>query len=299
MTACAPRFDPQSLEIISETSQVSLSRAMLVPSIGTTPIIGVLESRYTNAYVQELILQTDSRRPGQSRYHVTFMLPGETGGPGTRDLEVRRIDPFLIQKELAERFPDVAMEMSAYFVQNRFGPFGFATGRTTAGDTCIYAWQTITRSRAASLIDGVGGRIDIRLDMCDSGASVGDLLEMMYGFTINAYLARWNWQPYDGTPSLNPDIGTPGEDIRPPVLTPPDPQPLSRSPVRPAAAREAAAREAPARSGRQDAPLELIDFLDVPPPATRNTATGRWPAESRGDDPVDLRNYPTIPLPPP
>lgn len=280
VSACAPRFDPLDLEVISESNQAPLSRAMLVPAVDSTPIQNVLESRYSNAYVQELILETNARRPGQNRFDVTFVLPGETGGPGTRDLALARIDPDLIHLELSDRFPDVGMNVSSYFVQNRYGPFGFATGRASAGDTCLYAWQTIVPERRASLLHGPGGRIEVRLQLCDANAREADLLEVMYGFTINAYLSRWDWQPYGDVPVLRPEFGAPGADVRP--LAPATAVPVP-SPARPRASRTSVTTDG--------GPLDLDAFLG-------NSAPASVPAPRSPVAPVDYSLYPPVPPPP-
>ncbi|MGI6244346.1 MAG: cellulose biosynthesis protein BcsN [Pseudochelatococcus sp.] len=277
LAACTPRFDPRDLETISDVSEVSRGRAMVVPAPGSASILNVLESRYANAYVQELLLETHAKRPGQNRFRVTFMLPGDSGGQGSRELTLEPLSPELIQRELSEQFPDVAMRTSSYFVQNRYGPFGFATGRASTGDVCLYAWQTVSRNRYVSLIDGQGGKIDIRLAFCDADASEADLLGVMFGFTVNAYLSRWHWQPYEEAPVLPAEFGQPGTEVRPANLLPANPVPTPAPQVRRAPRRAAADAEEDGNAFADDLASPLL------PPRSA-------PAGSGG--------YPTVPLPP-
>lgn len=280
LAACTTqRFDPKNLEMISETAEVPRSRAMLVPAPGSATVLSVLENRYTNAYVQELMLETNSSRPGQNSFKVTFVLPGATGGPGTRDLDVQNLAPDMLHAEIADKFPDMAMQISSLYVQNRYGPFGFAVGRSAIGGNCLYAWQTITRNRYATLIDGTGGKIDIRLQFCDAAASDADLLEVMYGFTINSYLSRWDWQPYGDPPPPSADMGLAGAEVRPSTLTP-----LGLVPTPAQQVRSLPRREPARRRTAQDADPLLYDE----------------PATPRRTVPVqtDFSQYPSVPPPP-
>lgn len=277
LAACAQRFEPEGLETITQITEVSRSRAMIVPGPGQFGVTGVLERRYANAYTQQVLLQTSARRPGQNNFRVSFMLPGGSGGTGEDDLDVSRLSPETVSRDIRAQFPDIDMAISDYFVQNRFGPFGYATGRSSSGDNCLYAWQLIAPEYPRPLFSAPRGKIDIRLQLCDSTATTASLLDVMYNFTINAYLARWKWQPLGDTPPVDAAIGEPGAELRPlaspAVLQAPfgDVEPVVRA--RPAT-----------RSVRADAD----DVFAYESAATRRQAPHT----------IDPGDYPTVPLPP-
>jgi len=103
-----------------------------------------------------------------------------------------------IQREMEERMPGVDMQTSLVYVQNKFGPFGFATGRSSSSDLCLYAWQQIEPGEPAIFVPG--GAISVRLRLCDADASVEQLLRVMYGYTIAAYYRQESWNPYGSPP---------------------------------------------------------------------------------------------------
>lgn len=287
LSACATRFEPENLEIISQITEVPRSRAMIIPGPGRFGLVTVLERRYSNAYSQELLLETSARRPGQNNIRVAFVLPGSTTGPGEDELDLMRLSPETVSRDMSEQFPGVNMSISAFFVQNRFGPFGFATGRSAYGDNCVYAWQIIAPDRPLSLFSAPKGKINIRLQICDSAATTAEILDVMYNFTINAYLSQWNWMPLEDTPPLNPQFGEPGAEVRPVPLAPPEvlvvPAPAAVS----------------ASSGRRVRPETVIgsdDIFEYSTAPTRSSRSGT--ARDRDTDPVAIGNYPIVPPPP-
>jgi len=79
------------------------------------------------------------------------------------------------------------MAVSPYYVQNAYGPFGYAIGKPANGDTCIYAWQRIApTTKPSGAVDR--GAVVIRLQLCRRGVSEQQLLEVMYKLRLDASL---------------------------------------------------------------------------------------------------------------
>src|SRR5690606_3555739 len=114
--------------------------------------------------------------------------------------------------EMRSLLPGVAMQRSNHYVQNTFGPFGYATGRSASGDTCLYAWQRLASK--PSLI-GNKGSVQIRLRLCGRSATEESLLATMYGFTFTGAFADMGWNPFDRAPPSDPRLGVSGQPMRP------------------------------------------------------------------------------------
>jgi hypothetical protein len=68
------------------------------------------------------------------------------------------------------------MQTSGYYVQNKYGAFGYAVGQTRSGDTCFYGWQRITSTGFTQTWIGNKGSIQVRLRLCDQNASRSECL---------------------------------------------------------------------------------------------------------------------------
>jgi hypothetical protein len=120
-----------------------------------------------------------------------------------------------IAREMARSVPGVPMATSATFLQNSYGPFGYASGNSRAGDTCIYAWQQIRSSQAAHTQARNFGMIQIRLRLCDARATERQLLGIVYGYTVTGTFDGNIWNPYGAPPPANPTLGQTGAPIYP------------------------------------------------------------------------------------
>jgi len=196
VSACAGRSDLGHASLMSE---VPVARAIVVPPPGGPSVVAVLQQQYQNGLSQEIALSTASLTAGQNAFYVSLLnnTAGSMEIPDT--LSLPSLSPDRLQREMEERMPGVEMETSLVYVQNKFGPFGFATGRSSAGDLCLYAWQQIEPSEPAILVPG--GAISVRLRLCDADASVDQLLRVFYGYTIAAYYRQESWNPYGDPPS--------------------------------------------------------------------------------------------------
>lgn len=188
-------------------TEVPATRAIVVPPPGGPSIVAVLERKYRNGVSQEIALSTASLVPGQNAFYVS--LASGTSPPSEID-DVLTVPGLAlmqdrVQREMEERLPGIEMQTSLVYVQNKYGPFGFATGRSPGGDTCLYAWQRIEPDEPAILVPG--GVISIRLRLCDATATQEQLLRSMYGFTIAAYGLAATWNPYGSPPPVPEQLG--------------------------------------------------------------------------------------------
>lgn len=190
---------------------VDEASAFVIPSPGTYSIVGVVQQQYANATWQEISLATNSGLTGQNWIRVTFFGPGSRSLAGQTSLPSRALALGNIDSEIRRAIPGVRLGRSSYYVQNRYGPFGYARG-SRGGDNCLFGWQRLT-SRP-SLI-GNKGSIEIRVRICDRDANEQQLLSMMYGYTIAAYFADQGWNPYGKPLPPSATLGTAGEEIRP------------------------------------------------------------------------------------
>ncbi|MBS7538381.1 cellulose biosynthesis protein BcsN [Ancylobacter lacus] len=205
VAGCAPYpLQGQSPKIATQTIEVPTGEALVLPEPGGPRVITVLETRYLNALEQEIILATNSVAPGQNAFHVTFFGPvdGRTGRENI--LSYDRLDEDELDRQMEQALPNVYMRRSNYFVQNRYGPFGYAIGRGGSNDMCIYAWQRIQSQVPVNVLGRDRGVLSLRYRFCQTGATEQTLLRGMYRYSINGYFLPRSWQPY-GRPMGEPD----------------------------------------------------------------------------------------------
>ncbi|WP_414472227.1 cellulose biosynthesis protein BcsN [Microvirga sp. M2] len=200
--ACTTRSE---IGFASLMSEVPAARAVIVPPPGGPSIVAVLERRYQNGVSQEIALSTASLTPGQNAVYVS-LVSGSTPQSEIEDvLNLPSIAEDRIYEEMEERLPGIEMQTSLVYVQNKYGPFGFATGRSASGDVCLYAWQRIEPNEPAVLVPG--GAISVRLRLCDAAATPEQLLRIMYGFSISAHDMSGSWNPYGEPPRVPAHLG--------------------------------------------------------------------------------------------
>lgn len=238
LTGCATGGPPQ---VLTSTRVVDSSQAFALPPAGGPAIVSVVERPYNNAVQQEILLATSSRTPGQNVLRVQLFGPVKASLSGGSTLSDRPLGATDISRELRGTLPGVAMSRSPYFVQNQYGPFGYATGHSSSGDTCIYAWQRIRPPESSSRWLRGQGTVQVRLRLCDSELSEEQLLSVMYGFSINAAFNDIRWNPYGDPIGPDENLGRPGAgDVYPngpesyprSVTTRPEPAPPPRRVVR-------------------------------------------------------------------
>ncbi|MGO4388981.1 cellulose biosynthesis protein BcsN [Microvirga sp. 2YAF29] len=267
--ACTTRSDIGFATLMNE---VPATQAIIVPPPGGPSIVAVLQRNYQNGVTQEIALSTASMTPGQNAFYVSL----STGRRGLSEIDdvlslPTSITQDRIAGEMEERLPGIEMQTSLVYVQNRYGPFGFATGRSANGDTCLYAWQRIEPNEPAIFIPG--GVISVRLRLCDAAATQQQLLRSMYAFTISAYYMSNFWNPYGSPPSPPAQLGQLDAPLYPLGIGTAEPPAVVRQRVRverPASRLidkdTVAPRRAPAAPEVPEGPTS--GYPVVPPPAT-------------------------------
>jgi hypothetical protein len=113
-----------------------------------------------------------------------------------------------------------------FYVQNSYGPFGYAFGRGAGTDLCLYAWQQVRAPTGTISPFANYGSIQIRLRACEAGATEQKLLAIMYNFTILGAVDAGGWNPYGEPGPVSPALGGIG--------APTYPRPASMEPMVPA-----------------------------------------------------------------
>ncbi|WP_166802417.1 cellulose biosynthesis protein BcsN [Microvirga pakistanensis] len=201
-TACTTRSE---LGFATLMNEVPATQAIIVPPPGGPAIVAVLQRKYQNGVSQEIALSTASLTPGQNAFHVTLASGSVPQSEIDDVLSLPSMTEDRLQREMEERLPGIEMQTSLVYVQNKYGPFGFATGRSAGGDVCLYAWQRIEPNEPAVLVPG--GVISVRLRLCDVAATPEQLLRTMYGFTVSAYYMSGAWNPYGAPPRVPEHLG--------------------------------------------------------------------------------------------
>ncbi|MBJ3786479.1 cellulose biosynthesis protein BcsN [Devosia sediminis] len=271
-----------------EARVTSPADALIMPPPGGPGIVSVVSIIYSNARHQDIYLETNARSTGENKISVTQFIGKGGDGSDSRLRDVPFTEVNLTEAALAA-WPGSGMSVSPYFVQNNYGPFGYAIAKPANGDTCIYAWQRIEPTlKPSGAVDR--GAISIRLQLCRRDTSEARLLEIMYQLRLNIAVF-----PPAGAPAI---IGARMAPVRPVgqagfvEVIPPAPA----APARPAAVRSAAVTPAtPTASTVVPPPGAPI----VPPPggstgASSGTAVPRPPSTSTPPSGSDV----TVPSPP-
>ena len=208
LASCAGNLLPYTSSVRSLLPE----EAVIMPPPGGPAIVSVLEEQFSNAIDQQIMLRTDARTPGQNAIHAVFFGTRNYARMNGNSLSYQSITDRRIDEEMRERLPGVRMVRSPYYVQNNYGPFGYAFGRGRGDDLCMYGWQQIRPGQDSLAAFGQAGTIQVRVRFCEAGASEDDLLGIMYGYTIAAAVDAFGWNPYGeqaGPPPLLGETGAP------------------------------------------------------------------------------------------
>ncbi len=190
-------------------------QAMVMPPPAGPSIVSIIERRFDNAISQDIHLATSATTPGQNLFKVQLFGTESAFSQTDNNLRMSSITEGKIASEMRASLPRVRMAKSQFYVQNNYGPFGYAFGRGSGTDLCLFAWQQI-RSRTATMSPLANyGVIQIRLRMCEAGGTEAKLLSTMYNFTITAGVDAAGWNPYGASRALNPAVGGTGAPIYP------------------------------------------------------------------------------------
>lgn len=262
------KLSSSELVMASRAVSVDVGRALALPPPGSFPVTGVTQRSYDNAVSQVVSMATRGRTPGENAIHVAFLtaadLPDADGVEGNL-LREPAIDDFAIAREMEERLPGVAMAPSAVFVQNKYGPFGYAFGRGAHAEACLYVWQRM--ANGDSILRPRSGVISVRIRVCDPAATEASLLRVAFSYAINGSLRRPGWNPIGDAPAPAPELGMAGAPIFPqPQGSFPDgfeQRPTARP--RPMRSPRAEAERIQASDPIPDKPLEGYPIVPPPP----------------------------------
>ncbi|MGX1307698.1 hypothetical protein AB7M35_002418 [Amorphus suaedae] len=211
VAACS--YKPRGPRLATLANKVSVENAFISTPPGGPQPIAIIEQRFSNAVLQEILLENPTSSAGENVLVVRAFGPmGDDRGMERMSLDEPTTAD--IRREMRERFPGVNMTISESYVQNRYGPFAFATGQLRNGVSCIYAWQEI-RAKKSVLFPGYRGAVTWRLRFCDANATPRELLYLPYGLNVNVYFLQDNWNIYGNPPEPNPDIGKLGKPLGP------------------------------------------------------------------------------------
>ncbi|MGM4984656.1 cellulose biosynthesis protein BcsN [Rhizobium sp. OK494] len=193
---------------------VDNDKALAFPPPGGPAIVNVVERRHAKDVEQTISLSTSSSVPGQNFLKVQFLgLTGSNPGLGSRPYNT--ISDLAIAREMASAVPGVRLARSATFVQNSYGPFGYASGQSRNGDTCLYAWQQIQAGFSPPVEQRNFGMVQVRLRLCDAHATERQLLGTVYGYTIAGRFDAAALNPFGAPRGADALLGKPGEPVYP------------------------------------------------------------------------------------
>lgn len=167
----------------SEAEIVRPASAFILPPPGGPAIITVVETTFPNAIRQDISLATEARSTGENKISIIrFMGRGGDGSDAAlKDIPFTQVN---LTEEALAAWPGSGMAVSPYYVQNAYGPFGYAIAKPPNGDSCLYAWQRIEPAlKPSGAVDR--GAIIIRLQLCRRGVSEEALLSTMYNLRLN------------------------------------------------------------------------------------------------------------------
>lgn len=213
LAACgAPR---DGIRLTESATTVPAEEAMVMPPPGGPAVVSVISRKFTNADQQDVLLFTSAATPGQNFLRIKLFGPVGIDRDGGKSLGYASVRESVIAAEIREAVPGVAMKRSGLFLQNDYGPFGYAFGHGRQNDSCLYAWQQIRSSEQDRSGFQNGGTIQVRLRLCEEGASEEKLLSVMYGYTIRAGISKPGWNPYGAPPPVDAGLGRTSSPIRP------------------------------------------------------------------------------------
>lgn len=203
------------LQLTTGTRNLPVEESFVLPAPGTVAALALIEKRYTNAIQQDLFLSTSGTTPGQNYIRTQFY--GTKTDVPFRDnsLGYKAITTARVSEEMRRELPGIRMVRSPYYVQNNYGAFGYAFGHSGASDLCLYAWQQIRSPAGTVSLIANYGAIQVRMRICQTGATEQSLLALMYSYTINATVGTSGWNPYGEPQGAPTTLGRTGSPIYP------------------------------------------------------------------------------------
>jgi hypothetical protein len=213
-SGCASK---DGIRVPGPAATVANDKAFVLPPPGGPSIVNIVQHDFSNAVQQDIYLFTSAVTPGQNLLRATFFGPVGLEYDDRKDLGYSSLRNGNVDRDMRRDLPGVAMARSDIYVQNNYGPFGYATGKSRSGDTCLYGWQQIRSGDNARAAFVDRGTVEIRLRVCDAHASEQALLRVMYGYTVAGTFPAPGWNPYGSPPTIDPSLGRTGKPIYPEV----------------------------------------------------------------------------------
>jgi Cellulose biosynthesis protein BcsN len=261
----------------SSVTIVSTDLAFASLGPGTPAVLSIIQTEYANATRQAIALATRGTTPGQNVLRVDIFSISNDNAGRENTLSNRPLSDETLTSEAQEALPNVALHRSLTYVQNQYGPFGYAVGRAPQGEMCIYAWQRTATSDVDTSLFNRRATVSVRLRLCQPNATETSLVAAMMGLHINASLSSGSWTQRPN--ELSPNLGAPGVPMGPSATAAaPDENPTA---VRRAAPRRRVPRAAapPATAAPEPAPAAQPDAGSaIPPPPPAGTVTPGAPA---------------------
>jgi hypothetical protein len=210
LAGCTAR---EGARVPTGASIVPTENALILPPPGGPAVLNVVERRFGNAVEQDVNLHTSAATPGQNFLRAAFFGP-TGGGRDQKTAAYSAVRASDMMREARRAIPGIPLAQSPYFLQNNYGPFGYAFGRGRGGDACLYAWQQVRPPESQrSPLRGYG-TIQARLRYCATDATETELLSVVYGYTINGtIIGDPAWNPYGAPPTVDAGLGRTGSPI--------------------------------------------------------------------------------------
>ncbi|KAA9385881.1 cellulose biosynthesis protein BcsN [Neorhizobium galegae] len=272
----------QPVQMGTFAKNLPAEQAMVLPPPAGPGIVSVIERRYDNAVDQDIFLYTSALTPGQNLLKAQFFGTVSPFKLSDNKLTSTPVTEAGIASEMRRALPGVRMVRSSFFVQNNYGPFGYAFGRGAGNDLCMYGWQQV-RSPSGTISPLANhGSIQIRARICEANATEQKLLAFMYNYTITGTVDDGGWNPYGEPQPVSPSLGGVGAPIYPrptsaepivPVL----PQRTSAVHTRSGAAPVARSTPPAAAATSASVSSAAVPVVSVPRPVMTQTATSTSP----------------------
>ena len=171
-------------------------------------LIADVAPEYAAAYLPQIAGGVEAVRQTSKPDQVfqTILYPNPGYGAGENSLSVSIAPPSAgksfyqapttreIAAEMRSTLPGIAMAISSAPGENMQGPFGYAIGRTSGGDSCIFAWQIaedISRTEQTGFGRLASKRYaaKVRLRYCHPSLSEAALVSLMSGLKVREMTA--------------------------------------------------------------------------------------------------------------
>lgn len=194
---------------------VGPEKALVFLSPGSFDALTIVQTNYSNAVVQQIYLRTDAQTSGQNYIKTTYWGPVEPQYEARENLPYVAFHQARLAAEMQADFPSTRMVISPDYLQNDYGAFSYAIGRGVGNDLCLFGWQQIRTADENRTMFGDTGMIQVRLRLCQAGATQNTLLSVMYHYTLTGAFNSSAWNPYGAPPRLAANIGTAGQPLYP------------------------------------------------------------------------------------